>query len=93
MSWTPTDAQVEKAAWQVADWLSDRDEGPSEVHREAARAVLVAVGPMIAAKVLRARAARPSGPAPSRAPAAGAPTARTPSRRRQADERLHAQHG
>jgi hypothetical protein len=42
MSWTPTDEQVEKAA-QVLSWL------PNDLDRAQARAVLVAVGPHIAA--------------------------------------------
>lgn len=64
MSWTPTDEQVEKAAEALWDAHRDRSEDPPWGHRElhakfeesyrvTARAVLVAVGPHIAAQALR----------------------------------------
>ncbi|MEV8029231.1 hypothetical protein [Cellulosimicrobium funkei] len=60
MSWTPTDEQVEKAAEALWDAHRDRSEDPpwghpelhakfEESYRVTARAVLVAVGPSIAA--------------------------------------------
>lgn len=52
MSWTPTDEQVEKAARALA-----RTDGPGAQAYIDARAVLVAVGPMIAASALRDAAA------------------------------------
>jgi len=69
MSWTPTDEQVEKAARAGFEFdervrvefghqeeplsFDDLPGWGQQTHREKARAVLVAVGPMIAAQALR----------------------------------------
>lgn len=66
MSWTPTDEQVEKATEALlnqtglsmydttgADFLARADDESVDEYRHAVRAVLVAVGPHIAAQALR----------------------------------------
>ena len=63
MSWTPTDEQVEKAARALAYNMTNGLLTEAEDQdRDVARAVLIAVGPMIAAQALRDGAAeiRPS---------------------------------
>jgi hypothetical protein len=65
MSWTPTDEQVEKAARVRFHQAQGEGEAWEEwgtswhhLYRTEARAVLVAVGPMIAARALRDAAER-----------------------------------
>ena len=56
MNWTPTDEQVEKATIAAHDaHCPDRKCEPQTMgtYRESARAVLVAVGPHVAASALR----------------------------------------
>lgn len=59
MSWTPTAEQVEKAAQAIAyNTTNGLVTVPDDMDRDVARAVLVAVGPHIAAQALRDAAGR-----------------------------------
>jgi hypothetical protein len=64
MSWTPTNEQVEKATEVVIHEMGLLPEEAESMHEDVARAVLVAVGPDIAAGALRdaAVALRATGP-------------------------------